>query len=40
MLAILTISTTVVTITFCYLIQFIAEGRHVLNEGLDYDDEL
>lgn len=39
MLAILTISTTVVAITFCYLIQYIAEGNHILNEGLDTDDE-
>ena len=40
MIAILTISATAVAITFCYLIQFIAEGQHALNEGLDHDDEL
>lgn len=37
---VLILSATAVAITFCYLIQFIAEGQHALNEGLDYDDEL
>ena len=36
----LTISATAVSITFCYLVQYIVEGEHVLNEDLDYDDEL
>ena len=40
MLAILTIFITVVTITFCYLIQYIAEGRHILNEDIDTNDEI
>lgn len=36
----LTISATAVSITFCYLVQYIVEGGHALNEDLDYDDEL
>lgn len=36
----LTISATAVSITFCYLVQYIVEGGHVLNEDLDYDDEI
>lgn len=40
MIAILIMLTIAVSITFCYLIQYLVEGRHVLNEGLDYDDEI
>lgn len=37
---ILILSATAVAITFCYLIQYIVEGRHVLNEDIDTNDEI
>ena len=36
----LILSATAVAITFCYLIQYIVEGRHVLNEDIDTYDEI
>lgn len=37
---ILILSAIGVAITFCYLIQYIAEGRHILNEDIDTNDEI
>lgn len=36
----LILSTIAVSITFCYLIQYIAEGPHILNEDIDTNDEI
>lgn len=35
---ILILSAIGVAITFCYLIQYIAEGKHILNEDIDTND--
>lgn len=39
-MTVLIISAITVSIIFCYLIQYIAEGRHVLNEDIDTYDEM
>lgn len=40
MITALIVATIVVSLTFCYLLQYIVEGNHILNEDLDSEDEI
>lgn len=40
MIVMLILATIAVSVTFCYLLQYIVEGKHILNEDLDSEDEI